>query len=160
MISSIYNEIESDFCWYTISPELPFVHLPSVTSNSCHFELFLDSPESFQSLTFTAFPGTTARIYLFNFIEWIPLLFFKAETNKQTRKNKKRLVHSWPNVVCFSSSKKLHYLQFPKLLLKRQLQKIENHLECSKNSDACVQNLFWETADNQETSSTWKNKKQ
>ena len=144
----------------TIYPGLPFIHLPSVISNSCHFELFFDSPESSQSLVSTAFPGTTTIIYLvaktvsklFNFIEWIPLQFFKAETNKQ----EKTMIDSYIiGLTLFVSALQkipLHNctLYDFKTFFETIITKIENHLDCSEK--------FF--PDIQEISSIWKNKKQ
>ena len=90
-----------------ISPEFPFSHSLLVFSNSCHFKLFFDHPERSKSrLQLYLLAPVQKNLFgakmiskVFNFIKWIPLQFFKAQTNK-----KKRLVQSWPNVVCFSSS--------------------------------------------------------
>ena len=142
-------------------------HLLSIIStNSCHFELFFDSPESSQSRASTAFPGTTAGIYLVAKtvsnvqFYWMNSTSVLQSGNKQTnKKNNDRLVHSWPNVVCFSSSKitfiqkKIYYLQFEDLFWNDNYKNREPSWVFKKQS-------LMETADIQEISSIWKNKKQ
>ena len=110
----------------TISPGLPFIYLPSVMIG--YFELLPSRttfrfPWEFPIAGFNCiswhyckniFGGKngfkTVQFY------WMNSTSLLQSRNKQTRKHNDRVVHSWPNVVCFCSSKntftQLHYLKF------------------------------------------------
>ena len=118
----------------TIPPGLPSSSFQSFTidyfDELLPFRTIFRFPESSQSLASTAFPGTTTIIYLVAKKGFKTVQFYSMNStsllqsgNKQTRKNNDRLVHYWPNVVRFSSSKKYLYtiahFTISKLFLKR-----------------------------------------
>ena len=132
VIFSIYNEIKSDWYWYPrFQHHIPWIafHLFTIGHDRLFWTLAIWSRTTFR------FPWEFL-IAGFNCISWhygknifggkngfktVQFYWMNSTSplqsgNKQTRKHNGRLVHSWPNVVCFCSSKntftQLHYLKF------------------------------------------------